>query len=94
MDPRDIIIRPILTEKTTLMSETGKYAFRVHDGANKLDIGRAVEELFRVDVVAVNVSRVRGKWRRYGRSRGRRSDWKKAVVTLQAGQSIELFPGT
>ena len=94
MDSRDIIIRPILTEKTTLLAEIGKYAFRVHDSANKLEIGRAVEELFRVDVVAVNVSRVRGKWRRFGRNRGRRSDWKKAVVTLQAGQSIELFPGT
>ncbi len=94
MDSRDIIIRPILTEKTTLLAEAGKYAFRVHDSANKLDIGRAVEELFRVDVVSVNVSRVRGKWRRFGRSRGRKSDWKKAVVTLQMGQSIELFPGT
>ena len=94
MDPHDIIIKPILTEKTTFLAEMGKYAFRVHKDSNKLDIQRAVEELFRVDVVAVNVLRVRGKWRRFGRSRGRRSDWKKAVVTLQAGQSIELFPGT
>ena len=93
MDSRDVIIRPILTEKTTLLAESGKYAFRVHDNANKLDIRRAVEELFRVDVVAVNVARMKGKWRRFGQSRGRRPDWKKAIVTLQAGQSIELFPG-
>lgn len=94
MDSRDVIIRPILTEKTTLLAESGKYAFRVHDRANKLEIQRAVEELFRVDVVSVNVARMKGKWRRFGRSRGRRPDWKKAIVTLQAGQSIELFPGT
>ena len=94
MDSRDVIIRPILTEKTTFLAESGKYVFRVHDRANKLEIQRAVEELFRVDVVSVNVARMKGKWRRFGRSRGRRPDWKKAIVTLQAGQSIELFPGT
>jgi large subunit ribosomal protein L23 len=94
MDSRDVIVRPILTEKSTVMSEVGKYVFRVNTHANKLQIRQAVEELFRVDVTSVNVSRVRGKWRRFGRSRGRQPDWKKAVVTLEPGQSIELFPGT
>ena len=93
MDPHDIIIKPILTEKTTFLGEMGKYAFRVHGDSNKLDIRRAVEELFRVDVVAVNVSRVRGKWRRFGKSRGRRSDWKKAVVSLAPGNTITIFEG-
>ena len=94
MDSRDVIVRPILTEKSTMLSEVGKYVFRVNNQANKLQIRQAVEELFRVDVASVNVARVRGKWRRFGRSRGRQSDWKKAVVTLEPGQSIELFPGT
>ena len=94
MDSRDVIVRPILTEKSTMLSEVGKYVFRVNKQANKLQIRQAVEELFRVDVASVNVARVRGKWRRFGRSRGRQSDWKKAVVTLEPGQSIELFPGT
>lgn len=94
MDSRDVIVRPILTEKSTMLSEVGKYVFRVNNQANKLQIRQAVEELFRVDVASVNVARVRGKWRRFGRSRGRQPDWKKAVVTLEPGQSIELFPGT
>ena len=94
MDSRDVIVRPILTEKSTMLSEVGKYVFRVNKQANKLQIRQAVEELFRVDVASVNVARVRGKWRRFGRSRGRQPDWKKAVVTLEPGQSIELFPGT
>ena len=53
-----------------------------------------MELLFKVDVTTVNVAKVRGKWRRFGKSRGRKPDWKKAVVTLQPGQNIELFPGT
>ena len=93
MDSRDVIIRPILTEKTTLLAESGKYAFRVHDSANKLQIRRAVEELFRVDVVAVNVARMKGKWRRFGRSRGRRPDWKKSHRHPSGGAIHRIVPG-
>ena len=94
MNPHDVIIRPVVTEKTTMLGESGKYVFQVHPSANKLEVKAAVEDLFKVDVTSVNVSRVHGKWRRFGRSRGRRPDWKKAMVTLSPGQAIEMFPGT
>lgn len=93
MDLRDVIIRPIVTEKSTGMAEIDKYVFEVAGDVNKVQIQEAVEKIFEVNVKAVNVSRVRGKWRRYGRSRGRRPDWKKAIVTLQRGQTIDIFPG-
>lgn len=93
MDPRDVIVRPIVTEKSTVATEAGKYVFEVADRANKAQIREAVEAIFEVNVTKVNVSRVRGKWRRYGRSRGRRPDWKKATVTVQSGQTIEIFAG-
>ena len=93
MDLRDVIVRPIVTEKSTTMAEISKYVFEVADDVNKVQIKAAVEKIFEVNVRAVNVSRVRGKWRRYGRSRGRRPDWKKAIVTLQRGQTIDIFPG-
>lgn len=94
MDLRDVIVRPLVTEKSTALAAKGKYAFSVRTGANKLQIKLAVEQLFKVEVTSVNVASMHGKWRRYGRSRGQRPDWKKAVVTLRAGQSIEMFPGT
>ena len=94
MDLRDVVIRPVVTEKTTALANGGKYVFEVHTRSNKHEIKDAVELLFKVDVTAVNVAKVRGKWRRFGKSRGRKPDWKKAVVTLQPGQNIELFPGT
>lgn len=93
MDLRDVIVRPIVTEKSTLAAERSKYVFEVSDRANKAIIREAVETIFEVNVVQVNVSRARGKWRRFGRSRGRQPDWKKATVTLKAGQTIEIFPG-
>ena len=93
MDPREVIVRPIVTEKSTLAAENGKYVFEVSDRANKTQIREAVESLFEVNVTQVNVSRVRGKWRRFGRSRGKRPDWKKATVTVQSGQTIEIFAG-
>ena len=94
MDLRDVLIRPVVTEKTTALANDGKYVFQVHMWSNKHEIKDAVELLFKVDVTTVNVAKVRGKWRRFGKSRGRKPDWKKAVVTLQSGQNIELFPGT
>ena len=94
-DARDIIIRPVLTEKSTVMSEKQrKYTFRTRGDANKVEIRRAIEELFNVNVTKVNTMWVRGKKRRLGRfPAGRTARWKKAIVTLQAGQSIQVFQG-
>lgn len=89
----DILRRPRITEKGTLLAEHNKYVFQVTPAATKLDIKRAVEQAFKVNVVKVNTMNMRGKERRWGRRYGRMPDWKKAVVTLQPGQKIELFTG-
>ena len=91
MEARDILIRPIVTEKSTALMEQGKYTFRVPLAATKIQIRQAVEQIFKVKVQAVNTLRYEGKMKRLGRTQGRRSDWKKAVVTLKPGETIELF---
>lgn len=93
MEARDILIRPIVTEKSTALMEQGKYTFRVPLAATKIQIRQAVEQVFKVKVQAVNTMRYEGKLKRMGRTQGRRSDWKKAVVTLKPGEAIELFEG-
>ena len=93
MEARDILIRPIVTEKSTALMEQGKYTFRVPLAATKIQIRQAVEQIFKVKVQAVNTIRYEGKLKRMGRTQGRRSDWKKAVVTLKPGEAIELFEG-
>lgn len=93
MEARDILIRPIVTEKSTALMEQGKYTFRVPLAATKIQIRQAVEQIFTVKVQAVNTMRYEGKLKRMGRTQGRRSDWKKAVVTLKPGEAIELFEG-
>ena len=93
MEARDILIRPIVTEKSTALMEQGKYTFRVPLAATKIQIRQAVEQIFKVKVQAVNHVRYEGKLKRMGRTQGRRSDWKKAVVTLKPGEAIELFEG-
>ena len=91
MEARDILIRPIVTEKSTALMEQGKYTFRVPLAATKIQIRQAVEQIFKVKVQAVNTMRYEGKLKRMGRTQGRRSDWKKAVVTLAEGsKTIEL----
>ena len=79
---RDIILRPVVTEKSVDLMQENKYVFKVRMDANKIDIKRAVEEIFKVKVVGVNTMRVKGKEKRMGRSVGRTSDWKKAIVEL------------
>ena len=91
MEARDILIRPIVTEKSTALMEQGKYTFRVPLAATKVQIRQAVEQIFKVKVQAVNTMRYEVKVKRLGRTQGRRSDWKKAVVTLKPGETIELF---
>ena len=93
MEARDILIRPIVTEKSTALMEQGKYTFRVPLAATKSQIRQAVEQIFKGKVQAVNTMRYEGKLKRMGRTQGRRSDWKKAVVTLKPGEAIELFEG-
>ncbi len=93
-DAAAILVRPIVTEKSTVMGEDRKYAFEVRPSAGKHDVLRAVEAMFHVEVARVNIMNVRGKPRRFGRFRGYRSDWKKAVVTLREGHSIDIYPGT
>ena len=87
-----IIISQVISEKSQVFATQGKYVFKVDPKSEKIEIGRAVEQLFNVKVKAVNVINVAGKAKRMGRSvkMGRRPDWKKAIVTLQEG-SIELF---
>lgn len=86
----ETIIRPIVTEKTSAAyQERGEYAFEVHRDATKPQIKRAIEELFGVHVTGVWTSNQRGKARRMGRTTGRRPHWKKALVTLREGETIE-----
>jgi len=95
MQPENVIRRPlILTEKGSLLrEEENKYLFEVHPDANKIDIRKAVETLFKVDVVDVNTLIVRGRMRRMGRTRAKTRNWKKAIVTLGEGESIDFFEG-
>lgn len=93
MDARDVLIRPVVTEKSTDLLSQNKYTFIVDMRANKTQIKQAVEEVFKVKVDKVNTMRVPGKLRRQGRSVGRTSDYKKAVVTLVPGHSIDDFEG-
>ena len=88
----DVIIAPIVTEKCNALIQDKKYTFKVRRDAGTIEIGRAIEELFKVKVKSVNVMNYQGKAKRVGRSpkMGRRADWKKAVVTLSEG-SIEII---
>jgi large subunit ribosomal protein L23 len=90
---REVIVRPLVTEKSMEGMRAGRYTFVVDPRANKVQIRQAVEEIWQVRVDAVNTMRVHGKVRRVGRSVGRRPDWKKAIVTLKAGERIPFFEG-
>ncbi|MGC9360876.1 MAG: 50S ribosomal protein L23 [Anaerolineae bacterium] len=94
MNPYQVLIRPILTEKSGYHADAlSKYTFEVDSRANRLDVKRAVEQTFDVSVTKVNVMIVPGKVRRWGRRLGVTSSWKKAVVTLADGDSIQFFEG-
>jgi large subunit ribosomal protein L23 len=92
MDAREILRKPLLTEKATVARETSnEYAFEVDARANKLQIKQAVESLFDVKVLKVRTISMKGKVKRLGIHQGRRSHWKKALVTLAEGETIELY---
>ncbi|MDP2859546.1 MAG: 50S ribosomal protein L23 [Bacillota bacterium] len=93
MEAREILIKPIVTEKTNLGMSKGRYVFMVKREANRTEIKRAVEEIFKVTVTSVNTANIMGKPRRMGKYEGKRPDYKKAVITLAEGQRIKLFEG-
>jgi large subunit ribosomal protein L23 len=93
MEPGQVIIRPVISEKTVALSEAGKYTFRVADRAHKTQIRQAVEALFDVKVLEVRTSSVKSKPKRRGQSAGRTRHWKKAIVQVRAGDTIPIFGG-
>jgi large subunit ribosomal protein L23 len=93
MDPTQVIIRPVVSEKSFVLAEAGKYTFRVHDKAHKTQIRQAVEVLFDVKVVEVRTASVKSKPKRRGHTSGRTRAWKKAIVQVAEGDSIQIFRG-
>ncbi len=94
MDPRQIILEPIVTEKSTIAREMNNmYSFKVIPNATKPQIATAIEAIFEVKVLKVRTIRMEGKVKRLGRNIGRRSAWKKAIVTLAEGDSVDFFEG-
>jgi len=93
MHPLEVLRRPVVTEKSTLLQEQGKYAFEVAPKANKHEVRAAVERAFDVSVSTVNIVRTRGKLKRRGAKLVPTRSWKKAIVTLKSGQKIEFFEG-
>ena len=89
----EILISPINTEKSSMLQESNKYVFKVHKNSNKSQIKNAVEEVFDVTVESVNVIKVKGKNKTYGRNRVLTPTWKKAMITLKLGDSISLYEG-
>jgi len=93
MDPTQIIIRPVVSEKSYVLAGADKYTFRVHPDAHKTQIRQAVESLFEVNVVDVRTLSVKSKPKRRGHTSGRTRAWKKAIVQVAPGQSIPIFQG-
>lgn len=89
MLPEDIIIKPIVTEKSNVEMQAGKYTFEVNKKATKVDVKRAVEKLFNVKVLKVNTINVSGKEKRVGRNIGKTADWKKAIVSIDVNPGAE-----
>ena len=93
MNINEVLIKPLITEKNTMLGAEGKYTFKIDRRANKTLVKEAVEAIFKVNVTAVNTISVPPKSRRVGRTIGKTQAWKKAVVTLRPGQRIEIFEG-
>jgi len=89
----EVLRRPLITEKSTVLQGLNKYAFEIADGANKLQVKQAIEKAFKVTVTGVNVVTMQGKKKRMGRRPVITLPWKKAIVTLKAGDKIEFFEG-
>jgi large subunit ribosomal protein L23 len=93
LSSRDVLIAPVVSEKSYAQIEQRRYSFRVHPDAHKTQIRQAVEEVFDVKVVSVNVSKVQSKPKRRGAFRGIKPGWKKAIVELAPGDEIQIFQG-
>ena len=93
LHPNEVLLAPVVTEKSYTLVEERKYSFRVHQDAHKTQIRQAVEELFDVKVEGVNILKVQPKPKRRGLKRGTKPGWKKAIVQLREGDSIEIFQG-
>lgn len=93
MNVNEVLIKPLITEKNTKLGALNKYTFKIDRRANKTQVKDAVQQIFKVNVTAVNVISVPPKTRRVGRTVGLTQPWKKAVVTIQPGQRIEIFEG-
>ena len=93
LHPNQVLIAPVVSEKSYSLITDRKYTFKVHEDAHKTQIRQAVEELFEVKVERVNVIKVQSKPKRRGLIRGRKPGWKKAIVQLRQGESIEIFEG-
>ena len=93
LHPNQVLIAPVVSEKSYSLITDRKYTFRVHEDAHKTQVRQAVEELFDVKVVAVNIVQMPAKPKRRGMTRGTRPGWKKAIVELKPGDKIEIFEG-
>ena len=93
LHPNEVLLAPVVSEKSYSMIEQRKYTFKVHPDAHKTQIRQAVEQLFEVGVLDVKVLKVQPKPKRRGLSKGTRPGWKKAIVQLREGESIEIFGG-
>ncbi len=92
----EVIIRPLITERSTALREKGKYCFEVHPNSTKKEIKEAVEKIFKkekINVLKVNTMKISGKLRRFGKNLSKSFRWKKAFVTLKPGQKLEFFEG-
>jgi large subunit ribosomal protein L23 len=93
MEPSQVIIRPVISEKSFALAEAGKYTFRVHERAHKTQVRQAIESLFDVRVVQVRTASVKSKPKRRGHTSGRTRQWKKAIVQVRSGDTIPIFQG-
>jgi large subunit ribosomal protein L23 len=93
LEARQVVLAPVVSEKSYGLIDQNKYSFRIHPKAHKTQVRQAVEELFDVKVEGVNIVKVQSKPKRRGLSRGRRPGWKKAIVQLRPGDTIEIFEG-
>ena len=93
METTQVIIRPVISEKSFALAEAGKYTFRVHERAHKTEIRQAIERLFDVNVVGVRTASVKSKPKRRGHTSGRTRQWKKAIVAVRPGDTIPIFQG-
>ena len=93
LHPNQVLLAPVVSEKSYSLQEDRKYTFKVHKDAHKTQVRQAVEELFGVNVESVNILKVQAKPKRRGMSVGKRPGWKKAIVQVRQGQTIEIFEG-